>query len=264
VTATRGIHRFTFDSKVTPGQAAYYAENGFIVFANVLDDDDVQAIRDDARSLQARTLAGEIPADDVDDLTPPGVDADGRKILHRLPYFTRYSPTTRDIVTSERFQAIGAGLVGDHAWMLEDTFHGVIWQMKKGGKRSAYSEIRWHVDFEESHELVPVVSAGIYLDESHRRNGCLVVVPGSHVFPPGRLPPTAVPVEARPGDVVCHAYNILHASGPVLDEHDSRATLYLYFCGGHYPGSAKSFAAEERKEGIRSLFVNPVGSASDA
>jgi ectoine hydroxylase-related dioxygenase (phytanoyl-CoA dioxygenase family) len=140
--------------------------------------------------------------------------------------------------------------------MLEDTMHGVIWQMKRGGKRSAYSRIRWHIDFRDDHPLAPVMSAGIYLDRSTVDNGCLAVVPGSHRFPPGpAIPPIPYYIEAEPGDVVCHAHDVYHGSGPALADSDRRATLYIYFCGGEHPGEVDlPFASEEAKSESRRLF----------
>jgi ectoine hydroxylase-related dioxygenase (phytanoyl-CoA dioxygenase family) len=82
-----------------------------------------------------------------------------------------------------------------------------------------------------------------------------MVVPGSHRYPPGKLPPAALAVEANAGDVVCHSHSILHSSGPVLEAGGERATLYLYFCGGKYPGPGLPFASDEKKEGIRTLFM---------
>jgi len=250
-----GVHRFGLGETVSEGQRAYFEEYGFIVFAGVFSRDEVAVIREDAEVLATRTLADEIPASDVDDLTPRSRDERGNELLHRLPYFTRYSPRTRALVDTPRLHALGRALVGEQAWLLEDTLHGVIWQMKYGGRDSAYSEIRWHVDFRDDHLLAPVVSAGIYLDESTSENGCLAVVPASHRFPPRRLPPVPVLVEARPGDVVCHAHDLLHGSGPVRRDGSRRATLYLYFCGGAYPGPDLPFAGEEAKREIKKLFV---------
>jgi hypothetical protein len=250
-----GPHRFELGSSVTEGQRAYYEEFGFIVFGNVLSRTEVETIKHEASELEARTLEGKIPSADVDDLTPPTLDDDGTKRLHRLPYFTRYCPSASSIIAREDIQSLGPGLLGEGAWMLDDTMHGAIWQLKRGGRGSRYSEIRWHLDFGEDHPLVPVVSAGIYLDDSTSQNGCLAVAPMSHRYPPGRLPPVPLLIEASAGDIVCHAYNIYHGSGAVMPEASSRATLYLYFCKGEYPGPNLPFASEEMKRGVRELFV---------
>ena len=249
--------KFALGERVTAAERLFYQDHGFIVYGGAFAPADVEVIREDAQSLHDRTLAGEIPASDRDDLTPRSVDEHGNEYLHRLPYFTRYCPRTSALLSSERFQGLGTGQLGERAWMLEDTMHGVIWQLKRGGKRSSYSRIRWHVDFRDDHPLAPVMSAGIYLDRSTVDNGCLAIVPGSHRFPPGpTIPPVPYYVEAEPGDVVCHAHNIYHGSGPARSEADRRATLYTYFCGGEHPGEeGLPFASDEAKSEIRQLFT---------
>ncbi len=102
---------------------------------------------------------------------------------------------------------------------------------------------------------MPVVTIGIYLDPSTTRNGCLAVAPMSHRYPSRRLPSVPLFVEVQPGDVICHAHGVYHGSGPVLPGAPSRATLYLYFCGGTYPGPDLPFAGAARKDEARNLFV---------
>jgi ectoine hydroxylase-related dioxygenase (phytanoyl-CoA dioxygenase family) len=249
--------KFTVGEHVSDAERLFYQDYGFIVYGAAFSAQDVETIRDEAQALHDRTLAGEIPASDRDDLTPRSVDEHGNEYLHRLPYFNRYCPRTRELLGAERFQSLGRGHLGERAWMLEDTMHGVIWQMKRGGKRSSYSQIRWHVDFDDDHPLTPVMSAGIYLDRSTVENGCLAVVPGSHRFPPAlAIPSITYHVEAEPGDIVCHAHNIYHGSGPALRESDRRATLYAYFCAGEHPGKeGLPFASDEAKSEIRQLFA---------
>lgn len=250
--ADRRGERFALGDRVSPDQRSFFDEYGFIVFASVFSAAEVAILREEADRLRARTLAGEIPNSDIDDLTPRGTDPNGNVVLHRLLYLTRYSPRTRALVTAPRVRSIGEGLLGEGAWLLEDTLYGVIWQLKSGGCNSSYSAIRWHADYPDDHVLAPVVAVGIYLNESTRENGCLTVLPASHRLP--SVPPIALPIEARPGDVVCHAHNLLHKSGPVQDEAKSRATVYLYFCGGAHPGRNLGFAEAEKRE-IRKLFV---------
>lgn len=246
------VAMFTWTGRISPLQRAYYEEWGFLIFKRVFTEAHVKTIKDDAEALTEETLRGGISRDHRDDLTPPTLTRDGRTLLHRLPYFTRYRSRTNDLIESAGLRAIGAGLIGRHAWMLEDTMHGSIYQLKIGG--SSYSSIKWHLDFPTDHVLAPVVSAGIYLDASTVGNGCLAVVPGSHRFPPAKLPPRPVFLEAEPGDVVCHSDRIFHGSGPAEQEDLERATLYLYFCGGQYPGKDLPFAAPDKKASIRQLF----------
>lgn len=256
----RSAPGFTLGEHVTPAEQAFYDDNGFIAYTQAVGADELALIRREIEALHDRTLRGEIPPEHRDDLTPPSRDADGNVYLHRLPYVTKYCDGIAELLHVDRFRALGRGHLGSDVWMLEDTMHGVIWQMKRGGSHSSYSEIRWHIDFRDDHILSPVMSAGIYLDRSTVDNGCLAVVPGSHRYPPTTIPPVPYHIEAEPGDIVCHAHNIYHGSGPARAEADKRATLYVYFCGGEHPGAADApFASDEVKTGVRQLFVGAGG-----
>jgi ectoine hydroxylase-related dioxygenase (phytanoyl-CoA dioxygenase family) len=85
----------------------------------------------------------------------------------------------------------------------------------------------------------------VYLDESNEANGCLYVIPGSHLAGPlpedrrrqvidswtrGRTTdaPGAIPVIARPGDVVVHATTVLH--GSFENTSDSMRRTVYYHC----------------------------------
>ncbi len=249
------LPHFPFQGEVSPGQLQFYDTYGFIIFKGMLSAQEQAIILEDAQILEQRTLAGNIPASDIDDITPRGMLPDGKPFVHRLPYFTRYSPRSRELIEKKQFLRLGKGLLGEQVWMLEDTMHGAIFQQKLVAAKSAYSHIHWHIDFPATHILAPVVSIGIYLDASTIANGCLLLIPASHRFPPGRFQAPAEPVEVEPGDVVCHADRIYHASTRPTEVGAIRRTLYLYMCAGTYPGANLPFSSEETKKSVRTLFT---------
>lgn len=247
------VPSFRFSGSVTDEQAAFYQRHGFVVYRSVFDADDVQLIKADAKRLEADTLAGKIPAEHRDVVLAPSSDEQGQASLHRLPYFTLYCPRTRELVEQRGLDALGPGLLGRPTWRFEDTIDGAVWQMKRR-KRSSYNALDWHLDFPHDHPVAPLVNVGIYLDPATTQNGCLVIVPGSHRFPPARrLEPLGLPVVVDAGDVICHANNIFHHSGPVLDD-SSRATLYLYYAAGQKP-AAGTWYTHESGEDFADLFM---------
>lgn len=246
------VERFRFDGQVPLAARDHFERYGFVVLPGVLSPAEVEEVRQDARLLERRTLDGEIAAHMRDMVLPPGTDAQGRPRLHRLPYFTQFCERSRQLVDRHHLDRIGSDLLGPSAWRLEDTFHGAIWQVKRGG-RSSYSSIDWHLDFPETHPLAPVVNVGVYLNDSHGDNGSLMVVPGSHRYPPTRIEPEPVAISAESGDVVCHAHNLVHASGPIRDGSE-RATLYLYYVSGPHPGRWIPFYTNDDVGGVSSLF----------
>lgn len=251
-----GVPPFTLSEYVTRGERSFFEEHGFIVYEGVLHPDQVESLRADAAAYAERISAGEIADRNVDPLAPTTHGVDGAVALHhRLSYFTLNNERSREVLTAQEILAIGTGLGAPSSWLLEDTMHGVVYQTKSGGSRSSYSSIRWHLDFPVRHVLSPVVTVGVYVDPSLRGDGCLAVIPGSHRYPVGRFSPPSVFIEAMPGDIVCHHYRLFHGSGPMQDERSRRATVYLYFCGGEYPGPGlPPFNEVTALEGAQSLF----------
>jgi phytanoyl-CoA hydroxylase len=252
VNVPQRVPSFRFSGSVTQEQRAFYQRHGFLVYRSVFDADDLQVIKADAERLEADTLAGNIPAGHRDVVLAPSYGEHGKASLHRLPYFTLYCPRTRELVEQRGLDALGPGLLGRPTWRFEDSIDGAVWQMKRR-KRSSYSALDWHLDFPHDHPVSPLVNVGIYLDAATTQNGCLVVVPGSHRFPARRLEPLGLPVAVAAGDVICHANNIFHHSGPVLDE-TSRATLYLYYAAGQKPAAGTSYT-HKAGEGFADLFL---------
>lgn len=244
---------FRFSGSVTQEQRAFYDRHGFVVYRGVFDADDIEVIKADAASLEADTLAGKIPADHRDVVLNPSYDEHGKASLHRLPYFTLYRQKTRELVERRGLDALGPGLLGRPTWRFEDSIDGAVWQMKRR-KHSSYNALDWHLDFPHDHPVSPLVNVGIYLDAATIQNGCLVVVPGSHRFPAGRIEPLGLPVVVDSGDVICHANNIFHHSGPVLDD-TSRATLYLYYAAGQKPAAGTAYT-HEAGEDFAELFID--------
>lgn len=250
------VPRFRFGGEVTPQERAFYHEHGFVVYERFVDSAEVATIRREADAYQELIRAGRVPAEHVDQVAPTTRDDDGHlRYHHRLNYFTRYSPFAAELAADARFEAIRRGIGGDEYWLLDDTMNGAVWQLKSGEARSGYSRIRWHLDFPVDHPLSPAFTAGLYLDDSTRFNGCLAVVPGSHRHPVGLVPPPPLYVEVDAGDLICHHERIYHGSEAMPQPTDRRATLYFYYCAGERPEPGRPFARQAELASIRSIFV---------
>jgi Phytanoyl-CoA dioxygenase (PhyH) len=251
-----GVRRFRFDRSVRPREWAFYEEHGFIIYEGFLSPAEVDRIAVDADLYQAAIRCGSAPPAHVDTVAPVAFAQDGSvREHHRLNYFTAHSPFARDLAASPRMDAIRRGIGGAEYWLLDDAMNGVVWQQKSGEARSGYSGIRWHLDFPVGHTLSPAFTAGLYLDDSTRSNGCLAVVPGSHRFPVGLVPPEALYLEVSAGDLVCHHERIYHGSEKAERRSRPRATLYFYYCAGTHPSPDEPYAAPSELGAIRSLFV---------
>lgn len=250
------IPKFSFQGAVSPAEQAFYHEHGFIVYEGFLAADEVAQIKADADAYQEAIRSGEVDEKHIDTVAPKTKDADGTvRYHHRLNYFTKHSAFAAELARGERMEAIRLGIGGDEFWLLDDSMNGAVWQLKSGEARSGYSRIRWHLDFPVAHPLSPAFTAGLYLDDSTRSNGCLAVVPGSHRRPVGLVPPEPLYVEVRAGDLICHHERIYHSSDTMPRPSDRRATLYLYYCAGQRPDPYQPFAKWDDMASIQSIFV---------
>jgi ectoine hydroxylase-related dioxygenase (phytanoyl-CoA dioxygenase family) len=250
------VRRFRFEGSVQPRQRAFYEEHGFIIYEGFLSSAEVDRIAVDADLYQAAIRSGSVPPAHIDTVAPVTLAQDGSvREHHRLNYFTFRSPFARDFAASPRMDAIRRGIGGEEYWLLERAMNGVVWQQKSGEARSGYSSIRWHLDFPVGHTLSPAFTAGLYLDEARRSNGCLAVVPGSHRFPVGLVPPEPLYLEVSAGDLVCHHERIYHGSENAERRSHPRATLYFYYCAGTRPSAEEPYAGPSELGAIRSVFV---------
>jgi ectoine hydroxylase-related dioxygenase (phytanoyl-CoA dioxygenase family) len=87
------------------------------------------------------------------------------------------------------------------------------------------------------------------------------VVPGSHRFPVGLVPPEPLYVEVAAGDLVCHHERIFHGSEGMSRPTDRRATLYLYYCAGTRPAPNQPYADPDDLSTVQSLFLGAAGAA---
>ncbi|MFD5429138.1 phytanoyl-CoA dioxygenase family protein [Streptomyces sp. NPDC127084] len=250
--------RYRFSGEVTAQQKAFYEENGFVIYEGFLSAEDVAQISVEANTYQEMIRDGEIPAERIDKAIPVARDENGQiAYYHRLNYFTKQSATAAKLAGSSAMHAVRTGLGSDQHRLLEDSLNGVVWQLKTGESRSGYSRIRWHGDFPPGHELSPAFTAGIYLNDSNRFNGCLAVIPGSHRNPVGPVAPEPFYVEVKAGDLVCHHEWIYHGSEAMPRRDDRRATLYFYYCAGRGAvGKDSDSARYEHISAADSLFVS--------
>ena len=251
IAAARGPRSFGWNGCVTSEHAAFFDEHGFIAFRNVFSERELDVVREEADRLEVRTLAGELPPNDID--LQGGVDPSGRRFLNRLLYFTEYCPRARAVIFDTCF-AVARGLLGARAWVIEDTPPGTVRQVKVGGVQGGVAAIDWHVDnftvADADAPILPVIAIGIYLEESRRGNGNLHVVPATHRAPLARAIVEPLSLEAEPGDVIVHATSVLHASGPMAPESTTRRDiLYVFASGGAYPGHRSDvFLALRRRQ----------------
>lgn len=221
----------TRDYPLGPEQLAAYARDGYLTLPNVLDEAEIAEIE----PIFARFMRGEIAnmRRDFCDMSGPYGRAfeDFNLINAVLPRV--YEPSLADNVFEARAGSIARQLIGDDATLDYDQF------LAKRPQRPA-AVFAWHQDLGYWPTGTPdtrTVTCSLALDDATPENGCLQVVPGSHLEPQLRphrpsswstspelraeahtltaeLSPTdrIVKLPVRRGSITVHNERILHGS----------------------------------------------------
>lgn len=209
-----------------------YERQGFLHVRSVFDAADIDAMRAAIDGIVER--ATNVGRDD--DHTWDGARRqEGGEALrlqawHNLEYhdaaFTRAvaHPRLVDVLT----QLIGPNVVLHHSKML----------VKPPGSGAPFPMHQDHPYF--PHERHSMLAASVHLDDADEHNGCLHVIPGSHMQGPlqhegafqldaAEFPlEVGTPVPAKAGDVVLFNYLTVHGSGVNRSERIRRNVLFQY------------------------------------
>jgi ectoine hydroxylase-related dioxygenase (phytanoyl-CoA dioxygenase family) len=234
--------------RLTSDQLEFYHANGYLSGVRLLDDDQIEALREELTAL-----------------TNP--DHPGR------PLFYEYNSNESTDPSRILFHALGA-------WRIAEGFHDLLWnpaflvpaaQLLNGPVRFWHDQIfskpanhggvvAWHQDYSYWTRTRPMqhLSCWIGLDDSTRANGCVHYVPGSHRW--NLLPVTGladdmnsiesvlsddqkarfkpVPIELRRGEASFHHPLMVHGSYENSTQHPRRATVINVFRDGVASASA--------------------------
>ena len=234
--------------RLTEAQIEFYHVNGYLSGVRLLDDDQIDVLREE-----------------LTELTNP--DHPGR------PLFYEYNSNESSDPSRILFHALGA-------WRITEGFHDLLWnpaflvpaaQLLNGPVRFWHDQIfskpahhggvvAWHQDYSYWTRTQPMqhLSCWIGLDDSTRDNGCLHYVPGSHRW--NLLPVTGladnmqaiegvlsddqkarfvpVPIELEKGEASFHHPLMVHGSYENSTPHPRRATVINVFRDGVVSASA--------------------------
>jgi len=209
---------------LSPDQLSHYQEHGYLILKNWISEQEIQLMRKDvSRMIQDDTIK-----QDVAYTTLP----DGRKVINRISRQLAHSETMRQVYGNPKILSTVASLYGPDFLPFAES---IVIKMPTDG-----APFPWHQDgqFKTGPQPERGVNFGIYLYPSNQNNGCLYVIPGSHlkgqvdiqkqIEQHGQHLPNAIPVATNPGDVVLHSRNLIHGSFPNTSP-DLRITVYFGF-----------------------------------
>jgi ectoine hydroxylase-related dioxygenase (phytanoyl-CoA dioxygenase family) len=228
--------------RLSEGQVEFYKENGYIAGIRMLDDEQVEVLREELKELT--------------DPSHPG---------HHL-FYEYHSNESKD-ARQALFHALGA-------WRITPGFHDVLWnpaftvpasQLIEGAVRFWHDQlfckparhggvVAWHQDYSYWTRTEPLahLTCWIGLDDSTRDNGCVQYVPRSHRWPD--LPVTGlagdmdaiqsvlteeqkrqfkpVAIELKKGEASFHHPRMIHGSYANTTDRPRRATVINVFRDG--------------------------------
>lgn len=206
--------------------------HGFGTVRGALSPGEVGALREALDVLIATPPA-------VAELTWRSPATGGGTVTQRISRANLFSPALEaGVVGSRALAAIGGWVFrcGSEEVCVADGREGsdgVVAVIKDPHNASEHAALRWHRDdtFTTHLPINPFVNCGIYLDASDERSGALLVVPRGRPFPASAVEttdqvPYAFTISAEPGDVVVHAADVWHRSGPAFADGHRRRVVY--------------------------------------
>lgn len=227
---------------LSPGEIAQYRRDGYVVVRGLLGPARIAA----CKQALADLASGAIPARDTVLMFENGVDASKLAPAEREFAIRKYmdfcddAPALRDAAFSARLHAILDQLLGHGRVLMQEM--ALVKPPRIG------SEKPWHQDAAYFRVTDPglVVGVWIALDEALKMNGCMELVPGTHLaggvphvhendfnrcrIAPGKVNVAArVPIEMQPGDALLFHSLLHHFTAPNKSNMRRRAVQYHYY-----------------------------------
>jgi hypothetical protein len=250
-----------------PGEQRQLEERGYVVRERVFSDSELEWIRAACEALTARVVeAGaaartpHIPAGSyVFQLVPSLItmlkwEPDHPEVVMGIEPFAHFDPELRKWGEDPRLCEPAQALCGaPEVELFTEKLN--LKRGRTGGAIVLHQDHPYWVDSSEHPE--DICTAVVFLDDSHRENGCLEVLPGSHRGGPRRgkqmygfgkfeLPTGTdeeaglVALEVPAGSAVFFGSLLVHRSTPNRSPDDRRALLFSYQPAGR-PASVEGF-----------------------
>lgn len=195
--------------KITDEDIQYFDENGFVILRAIIQPDELAEIKRESLRLIDEVLEGG-PAGSWCSRGPEGVPYYLR-YLHSHPNSFSLRLLAHPFIADLLNRMVGFDFI--------PCFESLVFKLPKNG-----SSVPWHRDDQHFAKTPRIFNVDIYPDASTVDNGCVWVVPGSHMWSveeavamieQGRKKfdlPNAVPAEMGPGDILLHHTKVLHGS----------------------------------------------------
>ena len=235
--------------RLTNDQIEFFHKNGYVAGLKLLDDHQVERLREELQSLTDGTHPGHKYFYEYHS----NESADPSKVLFHALGAWRITPGFHDILWNPAFTMPASQLLGGPARFWHDQLF--CKPARHGGV------VAWHQDYSYWTRTKPMahLTCWIGLDDTDRDNGCMYYVPGSHNW-------TLLPITGLAGD--------MHAIREVLNDDQWEKLnnpvpieLKKGYCTFHHPlmvhGSFENRTDRPRRATVINVFRDGVQSATD-
>jgi len=229
--------------KLSQEQIDFFNENGFIGGIKMLDDAQIERLRNELNELTDPNS----PGHDLFYEFHSNESADSNTILFHALGAWRITPAYHDVLWNPRFVVAASQLLGNKPVRF---WHDQLFYKpaKKGGV------VAWHQDYSYWTRTKPLAHLTCWcgLDDSTQENGCLQYIPGSHrwglldkpelagdmmgimdyLTPEQQKEFKPIPVETKAGEAIFHHPLALHGSGENKSNQPRRAFVINVFADG--------------------------------
>ena len=221
---------------LTQQQHDEYFAQGFTIIEKLLDDSELERLRERLRLAALGKLDAGVKIGMERGLTAEPVHgADPLLRVRKVSNLARHDSYFRGLVSQERLVGVACDLLGDQIRYIGDEA-----QLKPAKQGSPHP---WHQDEPYFKEMaVPIATIWIAVDQATEANGCMQVVPGSHlegIVARGDEKrfwltddevdtSSAVSAILDPGSALVFHSRLLHGSGPNTTEQPRRSMICRY------------------------------------
>ncbi len=247
---------------LSPADLEFYAENGYILVRGVFSPEEAEEYRAESHALATRLSAqGNIDATWAS-ARAAVAEAKETRIMHchNVQFFTA---CFTKLLVNDTFTKVASQIIGSPNVQLHHT-KMFIKPPENGSPFPMHQDAPYF-----PHDRHSMIAAVCHFDDAPIEKGCLRVVPGSHKLgilehiseggwhlPFEQYPiSSAVPCEAKAGDVLFFSYLTIHGSGINISD-EARTTILVQLRDPEDPPTIKTH--ESRGQGMMLRGYDPL------
>ncbi|MCF3107962.1 phytanoyl-CoA dioxygenase family protein [Niabella sp. CC-SYL272] len=245
------LQSFTFNGRIEPVHQSYLKQHGVLHFKQFISRSTVAAFLVEIRNIEQYLVARHITKINGIPLKY-GTGIDGRPIIQRIAFASKYSHTLHRFLNSEALRALTALLAPYEGRIGENEKDGLVVNHYINSGDSSFTRLGWHTDSPRDlflgSRIKPMLNVGLHLDDCPYENGGLRVLPGTHnqglwtlffkkkYFVDHTPDKNEAGFSIEAGDLTIHDGRLWHRvqQSPFTGEKSRRRVMYIPVITGNY------------------------------